>query len=62
MFSGKKSDLKNHLSAKHPTFTHKVVARGAKDQMVETTRQEKSLPERDVPPKPEGREVLNFWS
>jgi hypothetical protein len=55
MFSGKKSDLKNHLSAKHPTFTHKVMARGAKDQIVETTRQEKSPAERDVPPKPEGR-------
>ena len=51
MFSGKKSDLKNHLSAKHPTFTHKVMACGAKDQIAETTRQEKSPPERDLPPK-----------
>jgi len=62
MFSGKKSDLKNHLSAKHPTFTHKVMAHGAKDQFAETTRQEKSPPERDLPPKSEGREVLGFRS
>jgi len=62
MLSAKKSDLKNHLSTKHPTFTHKVMARGAAGQIAETTRQEKSPPERDVPPKSEGREVLGYWS
>jgi hypothetical protein len=49
MLSAKKSDLKNHLSAKHPTFTHKVMAHGAKDHVADTTRQEKSPPERDLP-------------
>jgi hypothetical protein len=62
MLSAKKSDLKNHLSAKLPTFTHKVMARGAKDQTAEATRREKSPPERDLPPKSDGREVLSFWS
>jgi hypothetical protein len=62
MLSAKKSDLKNHLSAKHPTFTHKVMARGAKDQLAEMMRREKSPPERDLPPKSEGREVLGYWS
>jgi hypothetical protein len=62
MLSGKKSDLKNHLSTKHPTFTHKVMARGAKDPIADATRQEKSSPERDLPPKSGGREVLRFRS
>jgi hypothetical protein len=62
MLSGKKSDLKRHLSAKHPTFTHKVMARGAKEQIADSTLQEKSPPERDLPPKSEGRQVLRFPS
>jgi hypothetical protein len=62
MLSGKKSDLKRHLSAKHPTFTHKVMARGAKEQIAAPTPQENSPPERDLPPKSEGREVLRFPS
>jgi len=62
MLSAKKSDLKNHLSAKHPTFTHKVMARGAHGQIPETTGQEKSPPERDLPPKAQEREFLCFQS
>ena len=62
MLSGKKSDLKRHLSTKHPTFTHKVMARGAKEQIADSTLQEKSPAERDLPPKSEGRQVLRFPS
>jgi hypothetical protein len=32
MIFGHKSDLKNHLSAKHPTWAHKVMAKPARDQ------------------------------
>jgi hypothetical protein len=62
MLSGKKSDLKRHLSAKHPTFAHKVMARGAKDQVADSTLQEKSPRERGLPPKSEGPKVLRFPS
>lgn len=59
MIFGNKSDLKNHLSAKHSTFSHKFMARGTNDQIVETTRQEELPPERDPPPKTEGSEVVD---
>jgi hypothetical protein len=59
MIFGHKSDLKNHLSAKHTTFSHKVIARGAYDQIPEPmpTRQNEASSERDPPPKPGGSEV-----
>jgi hypothetical protein len=62
MHFGTKSDLKNHLSAKHPTFSHKVMAKAKHDPVVETEMQMKSLPERDPPPKVEGREVVRSQS
>jgi hypothetical protein len=62
MLSGKKSDLKNHLSAKHPTWSHKVMAHGAHEQTGGMERHEEQLPERDPPPKTEGREVPRFQS
>ena len=58
MLFGTKSDLKNHLSTKHPTFSHKVMAKATRDQAFQTDIQMKSLPERDPPPKLEGREVV----
>jgi len=51
MLVQKKSDLKNHLSAKHTTFAHKVVAKSAHDQAYETNMQRTTSPERDPPPK-----------
>jgi len=62
MLFGTKSDLKNHLSAKHPTFSHKVMAKATRDHAFETDLQMKSLPERDPPPKAEGREVVDSQS
>lgn len=62
MLSGKKSDLKRHLSAKHPTFAHKVMARGAKDQIAGPTLQEKSPLESGLRPNPESRKILRFPS
>jgi hypothetical protein len=58
MIFGKKSDLKNHLSAKRPTFSHKVMARGAHEQNMEMERQEKSPPQRDPSPKTEVSEPI----
>jgi hypothetical protein len=57
MIFGNKSDLKNHLSAKHPTFSHKVMARGTYDQSVEPMHQKERSPEKDPPPKTEAPEV-----
>jgi hypothetical protein len=62
MLFGKKSDLKNHLSAKHPTWAHKVVARPAHEQALEADVQERSLPERDPPPKVERPEFVRSQS
>ena len=62
MLFGTKSDLKNHLSAKHPTFSHKLMARATHDKAFETDIQRKSLPERDPPPKVEAREVVHSQS
>jgi hypothetical protein len=56
MIFGKKSDLKSHLSVKRPTWSHKVVAHSAHEQNLEMERQEKSPPERDLPPKAERSE------
>jgi hypothetical protein len=49
MFSGKKSDLKNHLSAKHPTWAHKVMARRTHEQTGGIECHQEPLPERDPP-------------
>jgi hypothetical protein len=35
MIFGKKSDLKNHLSVKKPTWTHKVMAHSPHEQSSE---------------------------
>jgi hypothetical protein len=58
MIFGKKSDLKNHLSAKKPTWAHKVMAHSAHEQSLEMARQEESPPERDPPPKAERSEPI----
>jgi hypothetical protein len=46
MIFGNKSDLKNHLSAKHPTFSHKVMARGTYDQSVDPMHQKERSPKK----------------
>jgi hypothetical protein len=51
MLIQKKSDLKNHLSAKHTTFAHKVIAKPAHDQAYDRGLQKTTSPERDPPPK-----------
>jgi hypothetical protein len=58
MIFGHKSDLKNHLSAKKPTFSHKVVARPTHGVTMEMDFQEEHLPEEDHPPKFEDRELV----
>jgi hypothetical protein len=60
MLSGKKSDLKNHLSAKHPTWAHKVIAKPTHDRTFDTDLQRRSSPERDPPPKAEMPEVVRY--
>jgi hypothetical protein len=50
MLLGKKSALKNHLSAKHPTFTHKVMVRNPHEQNLEMERHEESPPVKYYPP------------
>jgi hypothetical protein len=57
MIFGKKSDLKNHLSLKHPTFTHKVIARVGHDQTSETDTEKETSPARDPAPRVEGSEA-----
>ena len=57
MLVPKKSDLKNHLSPKHTTFSHKVIAKPAHDQASGTDLQRKASPERDPPPKATESEV-----
>jgi hypothetical protein len=58
MIFGKKSDLKNHLSLKKPTWAHKVVAHSVHEQNLEMERQEESLQERDPPLKAERSEPI----
>jgi hypothetical protein len=58
MIFGKKSDLKNHLSVKRPTWSHKVTARGAHEEDLEMERQEESPPKMDAPPKAERSEPI----
>jgi hypothetical protein len=58
MIFGKKSDLKNHLSVKKPTWSHKVMARSAHEQNLEMEGGEESPPERDPPPKAERSEPM----
>jgi hypothetical protein len=47
MIFGKKSDLKNHLSTKKPTWAHKVVAHSTLEQNPAIDRHEDSPPERN---------------
>jgi hypothetical protein len=47
MLFTKKSDLKNHLSAKHSTFVHKVIAKPIHAQPAATDPQKTMSPERD---------------
>jgi hypothetical protein len=49
MLVAKKSDLKNHLSAKHTTFSHKIIAKPAHDPPHDTDLQRTTPPERDPP-------------
>jgi hypothetical protein len=58
MIFGKKSDLKNHLSVKKPTWSHKVIARSAHEQNLEIEGREEPPPERDPPPKAERWEPI----
>ena len=62
MLSGKKSDLKNHLSAKHPTWAHKVMAKPAHERPGEMERQKGPSPEGDPPPKAQGPEIAHLQS
>jgi hypothetical protein len=58
MLFGKKSDLKNHLSAKRPTWSHKVTGHSTHEQNLEMERLEESPPERDPAPKAERSEPI----
>jgi hypothetical protein len=50
MIFGKKSDLKTHLSAKRPTWSHKVVVHNPLEHKMEMDRRDELPPERDPPP------------
>jgi hypothetical protein len=58
MIFGKKSDLKNHLSVKKPTWTHKVMVHSPHEQSSEMTRNEDLPSERDPPLKAEQSESI----
>jgi hypothetical protein len=58
MIFGKKSDLKNHLSMKKPTWTHHVMAHCAHEQDLEMEDREESRPEMDPPTRTERSEPL----
>jgi hypothetical protein len=58
MIFGKKSDLKNHLSGKRPTWSHKVMAHGAHEENLEMERREESPPEKDPSPNAERPEPI----
>jgi hypothetical protein len=58
MIFGKNSDLKNHLSAKKPTWTHKVMVRSPHEQSSEMARKEESPSERDPPLRAERSESI----
>jgi len=58
MIFGKKSDLKNHLSMKKPSWTHHVVARNPHEEILESQRQEESAPTASSTPKAEGSEPI----
>jgi hypothetical protein len=58
MLLNKKSTLKSHLSTKHPTFTHKVVAKAAHDQVFETDLKRVAPPGSDPPQIVEDREMV----
>jgi hypothetical protein len=58
MILGKKSDVKNHLSGKKPTWSHKVMAHSAHEQNLEMERREESPPATDSPPKAERLEPI----
>lgn len=58
MIFGKKSDLKNHLSVKKPTWTHKVMMHNPQEQSSDMARKEESPSERDPPLKAEQSESI----
>ena len=58
MIFGKKSDLKNHLSMKKPSWTHHVVARNPLEQDLEMERREESPPENEPPSRAERSEPM----
>jgi hypothetical protein len=60
MIFGKKSDLKNHLTTKKQTWSHKVVTKGALDQSFQTDLQKRTSPDRDPPPKFEQSEPIQI--
>jgi hypothetical protein len=62
MIFGKKSDLKNHLSLKHPTFTQKVIVRAAHEQTTEMETEREMSPDRDTAPRAERSEATPFRS
>ena len=51
MLTTRKSDLKNHLSAKHSTYAHKVIAKPIHAQAATTDPPKTMSPERDPQPK-----------
>jgi hypothetical protein len=59
MIFGKKTDLKNHLSVKRPTWAHKVMVRSEHEQNLEMDRREESPPERDPTPQDEWSEPIH---
>jgi hypothetical protein len=58
MIFGKKSDLKNHLSVKRPTWAHKVTGHSSHEQNLDMERQEEPPPERDPSLKTERSEPI----
>jgi hypothetical protein len=47
MLNGKKSALKSHLSMKHPTHTHHMVAKAAHNTLADSERPMDNRPERN---------------
>jgi hypothetical protein len=62
MIFGKKSDLKNHLSMKKPSWSHHVVARNPLEQDLEMKSHEESAPENESPSRAERSEPMQSRS
>ena len=58
MLSGKKSDLKKHLSLKKPSWTHHVVAQNTHEQSLEMDRQQEPRRDRETAPDAERAERI----